>query len=181
MNMRKLIVAVSAVLASSVLFSSCIGSFALFNKVLDWNQGLGNKFVNELVFICLNIIPVYGISGLIDAIVLNTIEFWTGSNPIAGNTVKTVKDENGTFYITSHENGYTITKEGQEGQLDLVYNKEDNSWSAEKDGQSVKFLTFVDENHVKMYGSEQVVELSQAGTLAYKAAVCNNTVAFVQE
>lgn len=76
--MRKLIVAVSAVLASSVLFSSCIGSFALFNKVLDWNQGLGNKFVNELVFICLNIIPVYGISALIDAIVLNTIEFGQG-------------------------------------------------------------------------------------------------------
>ncbi|MBP5306713.1 MAG: DUF3332 domain-containing protein [Paludibacteraceae bacterium] len=179
--MRKLVVAVSAVLASTILFSSCIGSFALFNKVLDWNQGIGGKFVNELVFLCLNIIPVYGISLFIDGLVLNTIEFWTGSNPIAANTVKTVKDENGTFYITSHENGYTITKEGEKGQLDLVYNEEDNSWSAEKDGQSVKFLTFVDENHVRMYGSDQVVELSQAGTLAYKAAISNNTVAFVQE
>ncbi|MBR2623674.1 MAG: DUF3332 family protein, partial [Paludibacteraceae bacterium] len=35
--MRKLIIAVSAVLASSVMFSSCIGSYALFNKVLEWN------------------------------------------------------------------------------------------------------------------------------------------------
>ncbi|MBR6945515.1 MAG: DUF3332 family protein, partial [Prevotella sp.] len=26
-------------MAATIMFSSCIGSFGLFNKVLDWNQG----------------------------------------------------------------------------------------------------------------------------------------------
>ncbi|MCM8872014.1 MAG: DUF3332 domain-containing protein [Paludibacteraceae bacterium] len=178
--MRKLIIAVSAVLASSVMFSSCIGSYALFNKVLEWNGGISNKWVNELVYICFWILPVYEISAFVDFWVINTIEFWSGSNPMGVNTVKTVKDANGTFRIASHQNGYTITKEGQEGQLDLVYNAEDNSWSAVKDGKEVKFMTFVDDNHVKMFGSDAVVELSQAGAVAYKTIATGNTVAFAE-
>ena len=33
------------------LFSSCIGSFALHGKLLDWNRNISSKFVNELVFL----------------------------------------------------------------------------------------------------------------------------------
>ncbi len=172
--MRKLIVAVSAVLASSILFSSCIGSFALTNKVLDWNQSLGNKFVNWLVFIVFHMVPVYEISIFIDGVILNSLEFWTGSNPMGANTIKTIQDENGTFQIVSHQNGYTITKEGQEGSLELTYNKEENAWYA----NDVKFMTFVDENHVQMYGSDAVVELSQAGVTAYSNLMNGNTIAF---
>lgn len=39
-----------AIMSGSLLFSSCIGSFGLWSKLKDWNQGLGNKFVNEIVF-----------------------------------------------------------------------------------------------------------------------------------
>ena len=56
----------------------------------------------------------------------------------------------------------------------------DNSWSAVKDGKEVKFMTFVDDNHVKMFGSDAVVELSQAGAVAYKAIATGNTVAFAE-
>ena len=49
-------------LAGSFLFSSCIGSFALSNKVLSWNQQIGNKFVNEIVFFGFWILPVYEIT-----------------------------------------------------------------------------------------------------------------------
>ncbi|MBR5297221.1 MAG: DUF3332 family protein, partial [Parabacteroides sp.] len=55
---------ISAALASSLLFSSCIGSFGLSNKLLDWNKNLDSKFVNELVFIAFCIIPVYEVAGL---------------------------------------------------------------------------------------------------------------------
>ena len=37
---------VCAMLSGSVLFSSCIGSFGLWNSLKDWNQGVSNKFVN---------------------------------------------------------------------------------------------------------------------------------------
>ena len=65
-------------MAGTMTMSSCIGSFGLFNKLLSWNKGISNKFVNEVVFFILT--PVYGITYFIDAVVLNSVEFWTGSN-----------------------------------------------------------------------------------------------------
>ena len=71
-------------MAGTLLFSSCLGSFSAFNNLKDWNQGVSDsKFVNNLVFWGLNIIPVYGLFFLGDAIIFNVIEFWSGSNPIA--------------------------------------------------------------------------------------------------
>ena len=65
---------VLALLVGAVTLSSCIGSFGLTNKLLDWNKGLSNKFVNELVFILIS--PAYAVCGLADLLVLNTVEFW---------------------------------------------------------------------------------------------------------
>lgn len=42
---------VCAMLGGSIMFSSCIGSFGLWNNLKDWNQGVSNKFVNELIFV----------------------------------------------------------------------------------------------------------------------------------
>ena len=89
---------VCAMLSGSVLFSSCIGSFGLWNSLKDWNQGVSNKFVNELIFLAFHIVPVYEIAYLADALVLNSIEFWSGSNPTASiGEVKTVQGENGEY------------------------------------------------------------------------------------
>ena len=42
------------------------------------------------------VIPVYEICiGLIDGLILNTVEFWTGSNPIASNDTYFEKDAHG--------------------------------------------------------------------------------------
>ena len=68
---------VAVVLSGSLLFSSCVGSFSLFNRLSSWNQSVGNKFVNELVFLAFNIVPVYGVAYLADALVINSIEFWS--------------------------------------------------------------------------------------------------------
>ena len=54
-------VAVVTALAGSMLFTSCIGNFALTRKLLGWNKQVGNKFVNELVFFAFWVIPVYEI------------------------------------------------------------------------------------------------------------------------
>ena len=120
---------VAAVLSGSLLFSSCVGSFGLFNRLTTWNQSLGNKFVNELVFLAFNIVPVYGVAYLADALVINSIEFWSGSNPMANvGDVKKVKGENGNYMVKTLENGYSITKEGETASMDLIYDKEANTW-----------------------------------------------------
>ena len=64
MRKKSLTLLVATTLASSVLFSSCIGPFGLTNKLLSWNSNIDSKFVNELVFIAFWIVPVYEISQL---------------------------------------------------------------------------------------------------------------------
>ncbi|GHG68883.1 DUF3332 domain-containing protein [Comamonas sp. JC664] len=64
--------------------TGCFGQFKLTQKIWNFNKNIsGNKFVQWLMFLVLSIIPVYGLGVFIDAIVVNSIEFWTGSNPVA--------------------------------------------------------------------------------------------------
>ena len=74
-----------AVLLGGLLVAQvgCIGSFRLTGSLLSWNKQLSNKFVNELVFVGLAVMPVYFFSLMGDAFIFNTIEFWGGSNPIS--------------------------------------------------------------------------------------------------
>ena len=48
---REKLTLVAVLLSGSLLFSSCVGSFGLFNRLSSWNQSIGSKFVNELVFL----------------------------------------------------------------------------------------------------------------------------------
>lgn len=77
-----------AALCASILavhVSGCFGSFALTRKIYDINQGISdNKFIRWVVFLGFTILPVYGVGTFIDALVLNSLEFWTGSNPLGG-------------------------------------------------------------------------------------------------
>lgn len=72
-------------LASLLLFvglgtSGCLGTDNLYNSVKNWNAELSDQdWLNEVVFIGMNIIPVYPISMFVDVVVLNTVEYWTGS------------------------------------------------------------------------------------------------------
>ncbi|MDH6533781.1 DUF3332 domain-containing protein [Parabacteroides sp. 52] len=178
MKRKSLSVLVAATVASSVLFSSCIGSFSLSNKLLDWNRNIDSKFINELVFIAFWIVPVYEIAAVADVLVLNSIEFWSGNNPVAdAGTVKTINTEKGIYTVETKADGYHIEKEGEKA-IDLVFDKSDKSWSVEADGESNKLLRFEDEDKVVMFlpdGQEMAVELNQAGVLAFKQVVNNYT------
>lgn len=159
-------------LASSVMFSSCIGSFGLTGKLLEWNKGLDTKFVNELVFIAFCIVPIYEVAVLADALVLNSIEFWSGNNPVADTgKVEKVETKDGVYTVETKADGYEIQKEGEENAVSMIYNKDDNSWNVEADGESRKLLEFKGDGKVVMFlpdGQNMEVELSQAGVLAFK-------------
>lgn len=164
-----------ALVASSMMFTSCIGSFKLSNKVLSWNQQVGNKFVNELVFFAFWILPVYEVTTLADLLVLNSIEFWSGSNPVAQGT-KAIDTENGRYLVDCDSHGYKITSERDGSVVEFAFNEQDNSWSFVKDGEVHPFMTFVDDTHVNMItpdGSFETIELSQAGVYAYQQIASN--------
>ena len=171
MKKKTLSVALVMALVGSMTLSSCIGSFSLTKKVHEWNQNLGNKFVNELVFIAFCIVPVYEVAAFIDAIVINSIEFWSGSNPVAQGK-KVIDGENGRYLVECDGKGYTIKSETDGSIVRLDFTEEDKSWSVTANGETHTFMSFVDEDHVKMItpeGDYQIAELSQAGLYAYKS------------
>ena len=172
MKRHFLSVAVVLGLAGSMLCTSCIGSFALTNKLLGWNQQIGNKFVNELVFFAFWIIPVYEVTALADVVVLNSVEFWSGRNPVTAST-KVIDGQDGKYLVESDSKGYTITSINDGSKVRLAFEENDNSWSVVTDEGSYKFMTMVDDNHVNMItpdGSFRQVELSAQGLTAYRAA-----------
>lgn len=140
--MKKFSIKAAALLmGAAFVLSSCIGSFGLHQRLVNWNMGIGNKLVNELVFLGCNIVPVYGVCYLADALVINSIEFWTGDNPVAAvGTVQNVKGENGNYMVETTANGYSITKEGEQTRLDLVYNEANDTWNAVSEGVSTPIV-----------------------------------------
>ena len=67
---------------SAMSVQGCYGSFGLTKKVYKFNGSLGNKWINSLFTFVLGG-PVYVASGVLDAVIFNLIEFWTGSSPVA--------------------------------------------------------------------------------------------------
>lgn len=172
--MKKKKMFICAMLSGSILCSSCIGSFGLWNNLKDWNQGISDKFVNELIFVAFHIVPVYEIAYLADILVLNSIEFWSGSNPVASiGEVKTVKGENGEYLVKTNEDGYTIAKKGESKSVDLVYNKEDRTWNAVADGQRFELVKMNEDGTATMSlqnGTSMTVTPDAQGLAAAKAA-----------
>lgn len=79
---RRAVLAAAAV--GLVASTGCFGSFQLTRKVYNWNKTVSSdKWVQELVFLGLNIVPIYGVASFADAVFANTVEFWTGTNPVA--------------------------------------------------------------------------------------------------
>ena len=176
MKKKTITVAMALCLSAAMLMPSCIGSFALTNKVLDWNRQVGNKFVNKLVFFAFWILPVYEVTGLADLLVINSIEFWSGSNPMAQGR-KVIDGEDGRYLVDVDATGYTITSENDGSKVRLDFDSEDRSWSVSTDGsEPVKFMTFIDDTHVKMItpdGGFREVELNADGLMAYRQAVAS--------
>ena len=165
--------AATVMICGSFLFSSCIGSFGLHSKLVSWNQGIGTKFVNELVYLAFNIIPVYGVCYLADALVINSIEFWSGSNPMASiGDVKKVKGENGDYLVETLENGYSITKEGE------TFYGTHLQQSVVADGVSTELLQMNNDGTAQMTlpnGEEMTVTLDAQGVAAARQATMIGT------
>lgn len=61
--------------------TGCMGRNALDQSVKDWNLKVADsRWGREGVFVLL--FPVYYVTNLVDLLVINSIEFWSGKNPI---------------------------------------------------------------------------------------------------
>lgn len=91
MNVKRLwqgIVSGLVVVSLLTAGSGCYGPFNLTRNVYNWNSGIkgsgevNDKWMKEIVFFGMIIVPVYMFSALLDAFVFNAIQFWSGDNPV---------------------------------------------------------------------------------------------------
>jgi hypothetical protein len=170
--MKKISLKVAVCLmAGSFLFNSCmVGSWGLFNKYAKWQTNMSDsKFVNAIVGFVLGAV-CYPICSLVDALVLNTIEFWSGDNPVASNIGKTQKvmGQDGHLYaVKTLKNGYEITAPNGEVTL-FTYNKKADSWSVSQNGLTKEIFRFNEDGKsikVVMNGEERDFTLNEQGVI----------------
>jgi hypothetical protein len=148
----------------------------LFNKLLSWNKTVGDKFINELVFIAFCIVPIYEIAWVADIVVLNTIEFWSGENPVVAGTVKKVETKDAKYTITTTKDGYQVEKDGTDDVACFHFNKESKVWSVEAEGIVTDLMQIVGKNEALMFlpdGTKMPVSIDEAGVLAFKQVAQN--------
>jgi hypothetical protein len=97
-------IALVLVAAMGALSAGCFGKFQLTRKLYDINQSIDEKYVRSAAT-WLFVIP-YAVTGLLDFVVFNVIEFWTGENPVASAPVtKVYAQGNGKTVLTLSRDG----------------------------------------------------------------------------
>ena len=163
-------------LAGSFLFSSCfVGQFSLFNKYANWQTNMtNNKFVNAIIGFIIG--PIVGsVCMLADTLVLNSIEFWSGSNPLAANQIgktQQVMGQDGRYYaVTTLENGYEV--KAPTGEITyFIHNAENDSWSMEQDGVKKEIFRFNSDGTIQasIKGETKSFTLNEAGVAEARMA-----------
>jgi hypothetical protein len=70
--------------------SGCFGTFQLTKKVYKFNRTISyDKWIRWITFLVFCVVPVYGVSLAVDALFANSVEFWSGSNPITARVGET--------------------------------------------------------------------------------------------
>jgi hypothetical protein len=132
-------------IAISFLFTACMGNFTLTKSLYNWNdKATDNKYINNVIFWVLGILPVYDAAMFIDLVILNLIEFWTGKNPMAmadgEKDVKVVKSGDKIYQITATKNRFDITElKGKDAgeSVALIYSPETQTWNLDNGTSNV--------------------------------------------
>lgn len=164
---------VLALVLGSVIVTQtgCFGEFALTRKVYGWNEDVSdNKFVRTLVFYVLCIVPVYEIAGFVDVVVLNLIEFWSGTNPLAMNegdhemqlvTVKGVQ-----YRMEATKDTFTTTQltGAKAGEVRVMkFDRTTRTWKyTDSHVKDVAVMTLLDDKagHVRIYTTDGPKDLA---------------------
>lgn len=147
--MKRYVVALMIALTSISSLANCHGRFSLTRKWDGVVSGVSDKWVRWLFFLVTVIIPIYQIALLIDVIAFNSIEFWTGRNPLArsdfdqnGELEKVVSkgDERAvlTYRNFGEELNIRVSKAGVETMNVTLLRSQPGAYFVERDGQLVR-------------------------------------------
>lgn len=150
--------------STGVMMTGCYGPFRLTSKLHNWNgQVSQKKFVNELLFLAMCIIPAYEICILGDGLIFNSIEWWGGKNPITmkdGQKEETKIVHDGQSYkMTKTRNQVTIALENSDLSVDFKYFPEERAWYQMDGENKVKV--------VELKGKKVMTYLPNAKTLSF--------------
>lgn len=99
-------------LAALVVSVGCYGSFPATRAVYKFNGSITKyRLVHSLVLIGFVIIPVYSICMLVDGIILNSIEFWSGDRISVAQSQTLEDDTVVTLAPGSHDDEALLTVE----------------------------------------------------------------------
>lgn len=83
--MKRIFVKTAGIILLASTLTGCIGSNAVTGKVMKFNvEVVDNRYARAGVNLLLA--PVYGITSAVDYTLFNSLEFWTGTNPLNGNS-----------------------------------------------------------------------------------------------
>jgi hypothetical protein len=99
----------------SFTVTGCTGSFNLTRKLYNTHRSQPEKWTDEILFLAFIILPVYSITTLADGLVFNSIEFWTGENPI-----EMVDAGDGTLKLVQTDGTEAQLKLDEDGKLIVV-------------------------------------------------------------
>lgn len=147
--MNRIVKLVSMAMLAIILtvgVAGCFGNFAATRKVYQFNESFGDKWMNQIMFWVLAIVPAYEIAGFADVVLFNTIEFWTGSNPIAmapgEEVIKYASEDGKNLKIVISQNQVSVVDlDNPTDDLQLSYKPLEKSWYYHSDKGLVKIAT----------------------------------------
>ena len=106
--MKKTITKIVALAVASVALSGCVGSNAVTGYLMQFNlKAVDNRYARGGLNMLLA--PVYGLTVAADYLVFNSLEFWTGKNPITG-TPHIFDSKTDTYIDINHQLDKSLTE-----------------------------------------------------------------------
>jgi hypothetical protein len=150
--------------------TGCFGEFALTRKVYEFHDDISDsKFVKSLLFW----IPgglVYYIAGMLDVVIFNLIEFWSGSNPLSMNEgdyeMQLTSIDGVDYKIEATKDRFTTTQlSGKKaGEVRVMkFDRCDNTWKySDSKVCDMAVMSFIngDADHMRVYTQNGSMELT---------------------
>lgn len=154
------------VILFTIGLSGCFGNFAATRKLYNFNQGYSG-WTGQIMFWVMGWVQIYSAVMVLDIIVFNTVEFWTGTNPIAMNSgeevIKYASQDGKDLKITIRQNQVIVEDLDNPGQeMELSYKPMEKSWYYHGSEGLVKIATINDDQAIFHRPNGKTVNLSLA-------------------